>query len=378
MIMLMIMLACFIDVSCKKDKDKDSNDDNTETNGTGTSGGGAETGVYMGIIGFNHLLHEKSISLLNEETKGNFDLFIDGLYIETGTKLYDAVETGLENLQKTTLPNDLVNAAIVTFTDGIDQSSNPNYTYMEHCNMINDKISNVKIKGANINAYSIGFKGQDITDSVLFKLNLNKMASKPENATIAKNMDDVYTKFSEIADDLYNESQSQILSLSLPVKSKGVEIRITFDNVQDPANSNLYIEGTWSDPSSPSLTNIIYHGLNSSSGITLSGGTAQFNDYYRFSFENLTIGSGMTVPINNMKQYDRVTPSSPWQPNVEFQKEGDIQVTITRKSAVIMLVLDCSSSMKEFSALQNSAKNFVNILCRNTGKSKVITSAAKK
>jgi hypothetical protein len=285
---------------------------------------------------------------------------------QNGTKLYDAVDAAIDRLQKAALPNDLEKVAIVTFTDGLDQGSyNANYTSNEeYLNAINSKIKNVKVKGLDINAHSIGIRGGDITDVNQFILNLNKIASTPGNVTEVTNMNDVYSKFSEIASDLYSESQSQVISLSIPQKYGGTKIRFTFDRVTNAANSNIYIEGTWSGNS---LTSIVYQGLRGGSETTVAGTPATIPNYLTFSFANLTTTSGGNVPTDNIQQWEFTGSSSQWQINSEFGGSNNIKIDVTKKSAVIMLVLDCSSSLgNQFGNMQNSAKNFINILCSSS------------
>ena len=104
---LVVTLTTF--TSCRKPK----TEDNTP----------AKEGLYLGIIGFNQELYTMPLGLLNQDTKHNFENFVDGLTMQDGTILYHAVNTGLNSLAKAKVPENLINVSVVTFTDGLDQGS---------------------------------------------------------------------------------------------------------------------------------------------------------------------------------------------------------------------------------------------------------------
>ena len=227
------------------------------------------SGIYLGITGFNASLYSYPISELNEENKTGFNSFIDSLNMKKGTVLYYAVEQALSQMQSVKLPADLSTAAIVTFTDGLDQGSfmlngshGDNDTYL---NSINYRIKNDSIGGQPITAYAIGLRGKDIQDEDVTKFtnNLKKLSSSAENATEVTSMAEVNAKFKEIAEQL--------------------------------------------------------------------------------------------------------CPNNTWQRTSEFDKEEDSDIVTERGSAVIMLVLDCSSSLADdFVKAQTNAKDFINTLYNST------------
>lgn len=91
-----------------------------------------DTGVYLGIIGFNDHLTTKPISMLNNLTRSEYISFINGLTMKNGTLLYWATENALQSLKLAPEPENLKNVVLVTFTDGLDQGSlmmNPTYLY---------------------------------------------------------------------------------------------------------------------------------------------------------------------------------------------------------------------------------------------------------
>lgn len=75
------------------------------------------SGIYLGITGFNSELYEYPIQILTENTKEGYEGFVNSLSMADGTLLYYSVDEALNALQKTELPADLSNVAIVTFTE---------------------------------------------------------------------------------------------------------------------------------------------------------------------------------------------------------------------------------------------------------------------
>ncbi len=320
-----------------------------------------ENGLYMGIIGFNQSLTTKDIALLNSDTETEFTDFVDGLTTQSGTLLYYAVDEAINKLTTTALPEELVNVSIVTFTDGLDQGSlmmnssyNDNAAYLA---AINDRIESVRVQNQPITAYSIGLKGNDVSDDEQFMANLQNFASAPENATEVSSMDEAYTQFRKIAEQLNNVNTSQTFSLTIPGQSNGTKIRFTFDNVTDASQSQLYIEGVFS-LGDRSLKEITYHGLTCGSGDVVVG--EQEGIFVTFTFTDMQNTSEKLIPTNDIKQWSYITTTAQWQINSEFTPENNTQMEVIRKNAVIMLVLDCSSSLgTQFATMQTYAQSFI-------------------
>ena len=115
-IMLMVVVICA--AGCKK-----TDDPNNGENSGGNNSGGIEEGVYLGIIGFNDDLKTKTIDLLDATSEHAYTNFISTLDMRDGTVLYHADNKALDWLQNATLPDQLINVSLVTFTDGLDNGS---------------------------------------------------------------------------------------------------------------------------------------------------------------------------------------------------------------------------------------------------------------
>ncbi len=328
------------------------------------SGAVIPSGVYMGIIGFNQSLYSKEISSLSTTAKSQFTNFVNNLTSSNGTLLYYAVDNAIDALKEADLPEDLVNVSIITFTDGLDQGSimmNSKYTTNEaYLSAINTRIKTEEIKGLNLTAYSIGLRGNDVTDVTQFQKNLQSLASDADNAIEVSDISEVNAKFEDIANDVYNESFSHTIGLTIPGQSDGTRVRFTFDNVSNASYSTMYIEGTFR-LSDRTLTDITYVGLSCPSGATIKG--VQDGIYVTFTFEEVKSLTNRTISASYIDQWSYITDSSKWQINSEFTPENNTTMTVLRKSAVIMLVLDCSSSLgSQFSTVKTQANNFISRL----------------
>jgi len=333
-------------------------------------GGGDEPGLYLGIIGFNSNIITREISFLTKTNRGDFQNWINGLEMGQFTGLYYAVDNAITILQGALLPEDLGSVSIVTFTDGLDNVSimlNTNYTSpIDYRNALRNRISNTRIKNLPINAYSIGIRGNDVTDVAGFRAGLEAIASHQNNVHEVTNMIDVENRFRDIANSLHNVYQRHILKLKIPGGyADNTRIRFTFDDVTEAVASNMYIEGVLRrNGANVSLQNVVYHGLTSSNSATTITGTVETVSV-TFSFENITTAPGIIVSTSNLQQW-YMPPSSPWQVNGEFEQSSDIQIDEVSSSAVIMLVLDCTTSLGSsgFSDMKRAATDFIQILTR--------------
>ena len=374
----MLIVAVAFAAGCKKD----SAEPNNGGNGGGNGGGGSsltEEGIYLGVIGFNDNLYTKEIGLLNNSTTNDYKTFINNLTAANGTALYYADYVALDKLKSSQEPPKLTNVVLVTFTDGLDNVSigpslpNPgNYnTDEEYRNALHNKIKNDIVHGKHINAYTIGLKGLDAqADLATFRANLKKLASDDNNVYEADNMNQALESFAEIAESLHSVSTTSKLMLKIPGGyNSGIQIRFTFDNVTSVENSNLYIEATYTkNASGLVLNNISYHGFKN--GATSLASVGVEGSYYKIVFENLTKNNGdilSQTDINRIKLWKN--NSTNWVPETEFTPNGSTQVIEEQSSALIMLVLDCTTSLgvNDFDSMKTAAKEFVETLIASNG-----------
>lgn len=331
------------------------------------AGGGTRSGLYIGIIGFNQELYRMPVERLTAASLSRFNSFIDDLTTKKGTLLYYSVSESLGMLSQARYPYDLFNASLVTFTDGLDQGSpmmiDPYPGDEEYLQELNTRLYESRISGVGLTAYSIGLMGSDVTDVTKFRSNLTKLACPASNAFEVSNMSTVNSHFQEIADQLSQTltRYSYNLSITIPGQADGMRVRFTLDNVSSAASSSLYIEGTF-DLATKSLTNVTYKGLTTSAGTTIRG---EVNGIFvRFTFRDVVVGNGTSDNLskNYFLHWDYITSTGKWQRNSEFDAENDssMEVNKWKKSAVVLLNLDCSSSLSgDFSSLKTHAKSFI-------------------
>lgn len=330
--------------------------------------GGLLPGLYMGIIGFNEDIIDKGdMSLLAPNTKSSFISFVNGLTTKKSTVLYYGVDQALDKLTSTSFPNDLGNVAVVTFTDGLDQGSLPMVDYKygsrdEYRTYLNSRIKSTKVQGLPLSAYTIGLRGGDVTDYEGFKKNLVSLASSEGNATEVTDMNAVNSRFQEIANQLISITETKGLSIKFPKLDDGQTYRFTFDNVSNAAQSKVYIEGRMNVREN-TLNNVKYVGLTCASGTSIQG-KADGRIKVVFDFEDVKMADGTALSLDYINEY--YLEGSYWQVNSEFDKGEDIEVTVERSSAAIMLVLDCSSSLQsdgdKFTEMKTHAKAFIETL----------------
>ena len=329
----------------------------------------SKQGLYVGIVGFNTDIHSKTIQILNNSTKEEMKEFINNLTMDNGTVLYHAVNTAIDQLEAITPPEDLINVSIITFTDGLDQGSyamNPDYNSGgEYLDAVNRRIRTELIGDMPISAYSIGVRGNDVGENLAaFRQNLQKLSSDPiHNVFEIQSMTEVGQIFSNIAQDLYSQSSSWDVTLTTPAPEPRTLIRFTFDNVNDASESQKYIEGVFLVSNGVSMLNEVeYVGLQDLGRIIypeMVGSTAVF------TFQNLLSTNGAQVYTTNTKYW--TWNGSQWLKNSEFTPNGNTVVKEEFRSALIMLVLDCSSSLSsDFNSIKSAACQFIETLNGNT------------
>ncbi len=377
---LMLMAAVMTTASCTKDPNNGGNSggNNSGGNNSGGSGGGSSPtteGIYLGIIGFNLDLYTKEIKLLNSSSENEFSSFIGNLRPGNLTSLYYADYQGLKKLKSYPKPPKLKNVALVTFTDGLDNASlddaekNPESysSKLAYRTGLHNKIVNELIHGKNVAAYTIGLKGGDVQDEVEFQDNLDKLASIDNNAFLVSNMNEVKQRFKQIADSLYSTSTSVNVKLDVPPGyDEGTQIRFTFDITAsgNPQQSSRYIAATYKRTSnSRILDNITYGGL--ADGRRSIESFDKQNGFYRFLFEDLKDLQGNPISQTSLNRVLlwRKSSNGVWEKETEFVPANSVVTEEDRNSALIMLVLDCTTSLgNDFSKMQDAAKDFVRTL----------------
>lgn len=323
-------------------------------------------GIYMGLIAFNDQLQNKPIALLDETSKDEFTDFIDNMQMGNATLLYYAVDQAITTMTASTYPENLNNAVLITFTDGLDQGSlamAPEHrTSRNYAAYLSERIGSTSVQEHKLKAYAIGLKSNDVADDELFMLNLEALSSDTTVHPVS-DITEVQEELSRLYEELSRQTSKRTISVSVPMMSHDDTYRFTFDHVSDNIeNSTLYLEGVF-NIDDLSLDNVTYHGFTSTSGKKI---IAERNGVYlKFTFDdcrNLEEDI-LEVEKDDIDQWTYIASRDTWQHNVENDKDGKINIEDIKNSAVIMFALDCSSSLNGlFPTLKETAKSFISRL----------------
>jgi hypothetical protein len=335
--------------------------------------------IYVRVFSFDSEIKEITNGLILLDNSNAIETFFNDLgnrYVlstKPGTLLYRAVQTGLSVLMadEMRLPEDIVAANLITFTDGLDQGSttpglppvpgvlNENrdslarMTPDQSRTYLKEKFNTLRVHGKPITGYSIGLMGTDVdkANEHLFTDNLNAFRSEEKNFRERQTIAQIRDDFREIGDKLFDETRDSIMMLEIPTPNPGTRVRWTFDIARGnnssaaAAGSRRYIEGDYDYDANdrPLLQNIRYGGDiysgQYSPGTTVTG---RLNGMMvQFVFSQFSGANDTDI----VREWLQISGSGAWQPNVEFVKNADeIKEEITHSTAIYM-VLDSSMSM---------------------------------
>ena len=324
----------------------------------------AETGMYMGVIGYNQTLNTKELSYLDSTTVTEYNDFIANLTTQSGRLMYYSVDKALDALNSASQPENLQNVAIVTFTKGLDQGSlmmtDLYETETEYANALSARIADERVFGRPIKAYTVGLLNDNVKDANQFRYNLYALSSDSTKAMEVNNISEVNNKFQSIADDLVSRNMSEKLTLVFPGVGTGTRIRFTLDEVTENTvqDSQVYIEGTFS-LKTRSLTDITYHGLTCNSGDSVAA-TSVNGMFVTLVFNGIQLDSEERIEKKNIREWYWVEDLSAWEASTEFSVSDLPDIESTYSSALVMLLLDCSSVLDDdFADLKNAANAFI-------------------
>jgi len=357
-------------------------------------------GIYVGIIKFADVATDITTSsgtppISLTSNRSTLVSRLSSSYSKAstiGTTMFYAVHRALANLKnrEAYYPTNIDSVSIITFTDGLDNQSAGlsrlseytiegkqfanNVLYAEY---VRDEIENRKIADIPITAYSVGVRGSDVTDPEAFLNNLIAIAS-PGNHNELTNFADVQSIFDGIADGLnIVQGTTATFTMVTTLLDEGTRVRMTFDldvsnNSASAGTSQRYIEGTiGSVDNTYTFNNITYvGGISSAAGAGPLIGTRS-GTRVNFVFNNITLANpntGVTAAYNPAANQTRqwlIQPgSSVWGPNTEYDSTGSSTTNIEKRSAIIYLVLDCSTSLSDTQVTQirTAATSFINSL----------------
>ena len=334
------------------------------------TGGSKKGSLYMGIIGFNIQLFNFAIRRLDADSKPDFYSFIEGLQADDiSTLLYLSVDESLNKLQEAAYPSDLSTAALITFTDGLDMgtpSMVDNYPGHEaYLKYLHERIVNEPVSNQPLTAWSIGLPGVDVDDRDQFSKNLVSIATSESTQYWADDMPAVDAHFQQIARQLNQSSSIQSLTIEIPAVDQDRLMRFTLDGVEAATSSKKYIEGVF-DLDSRSLKNVKYQGIVSTSGSTVQG--VADDPLVTFTFSGLQSKDDALISEEKIDHWLYNKDNGKWVSNHnEFNASEQASVYNEKRSAIIMLNMDCSKSLgTDLDLLKGIAKHFIDELYKFT------------
>ena len=165
----------------------------------------------IGVISFSDVINAMPLTSDHSVISN----YIENIQQGPFTSLYEAMNQGIDSL----LANDSESRAILTFTDGTDNNSNPAFTPA----YLKNKLEN-NPNGIQVNSFTIGLSGNGGVDrTILEDLAVNGGAA--EFPTNIGGLKAVFDKFSSSISNVYNFTyvrNQQPISGNAPVKLKFV------------------------------------------------------------------------------------------------------------------------------------------------------------
>ncbi len=337
------------------------------------SEGGNESGLYLGMSTFERNLTYYPAHLISEETLESYNDIVDNLELTTlnGTVLYYSIDEDISSMQSITMPDDIFNVSIVTFTDGLDEGSlsyrrGVYKTKAEYLDALHTRLANEQVAGLPIKSYAIGLMGTDAQSNIdEFRTNLEKIASTPVNDNEQyvyeiSSINELNSSFESIAEQLSQNIRVQKVIVSMPFPEHGERKRFTLDN-NAPNQSDRYIEGVV-DLDNLQLIDVVYHGLTSTSG-SIVPISADYGFELEFTFDGIQTSDGTEIIQDDIQLWYISASGSSWQRNTEFSPSENSSVYTEQKSALVFLNLDLSKSLEgQLPTLKTGAKSFLSKL----------------
>ncbi len=253
--------------------------------------------IRIGIIAFNSLKKTlvREIEPLTDMTYGRMVNFINSFDVSTGTALYYSLDKAIDmataytNTLKST--DEYATPIIVTFTDGLDQTSLDRSKNLKTADAYNLYV-NEKIRNADVEHFVVPFKGSDIqTDSQKDKferiLKGLTMPSDDSHYLPVSEMNQLSAIFGQIASDLVD--RWQVLQCYVAPARQG-QVCWTFGKKKYKAPKPVPVP-------KPQGGRNIFLGLNGSIGLPMGSGgywkptTKEYYDSYGYHSEYNYYGS---------------------------------------------------------------------------------------
>ena len=353
-------------------------------------------GIYIGIVTLGPdahditngpiLLDHSGFNTLNRllETRYQVD------YTRPGTALFYATHLALANMKRAerNLPQTLHNVYILTFTDGLDNTStglslpninDPGNTRNEefaggsmanYMRFVKQELDTRQINGTSIEAHVAGVMGIDVENMnvAAFRAALRSLASNDGvvyDDTMLSSFADLQPLFNYIAMQIISRWQVSHFQMDTPSFPRGTKVRMTFGGERtslQAANARRYVEGEVIIRNREYyLTNIMYNNVISNVGTEVKG--ELLGSMVRYNFPGFN-GVELENERHNIRQFYMDEDADAWQINSEYRSDDSSRTITERNNALIYLVLDQSNSIgREYvPGIRDAVKNFIQVL----------------
>lgn len=202
--------------------------------------------IKLGIVSFSKINETKFLDIrpLTSSSYSEVERFINGLSMQNGTALYYAMDKSIDIIEdycakSISESQPLSTAMMVTFTDGLDQTSRDAehniYTADDYYNELRPKVNNAKIGNIPIRSVIRGVQGDDIISSA----QLGKFKSVGESLGDFKllgSISELSYDFENIALSLINEWR--VLNCFVPNSFKG---QVAWTYPQKPPKPKIFV-----------------------------------------------------------------------------------------------------------------------------------------
>lgn len=349
-------------------------------------------GIYVGIVTFGPRAEDitgGSPIYLDEDGLNTLNELLDSKYtVENtiGTALFYAAHLALANMTRAQpiLPQNLGVVAMFTFTDGLDVSSTglslppiddpgnirglrfAGEDLMMYQYFIKLELYTRRINNTPINAFVAAVRGDDVTDDETFQETLLSLVSNRNN--IERNdMEHVSDMFRDIAATIVEDLTTRSFIMITPEYPHGTRVRMTFNgeaNYEQAQNALRYIEGEIAIQNNRYyLTNITYGGgVRASTGDRIVGTIERGSLVFEFpNFSGYDLSQSQAVLQRDLRQWVMRPIERRWQINSEYRPGNEINAREVRNNALVYIVLDRSSSIRQedVERVREYAKRFI-------------------
>lgn len=257
-----------------------------------------EGNIRIGIVGFSKISETEFYPITRLTIDSYFDMcmFINRKKVQNGTALYYAMDKAIDAMEAycaTSIPSDepLSSAMMVTFTDGLDQTSRDEskgiYTADDYYFELQRKMNNKKIDGVPLQSKMRGVRGIDIaTDAQLGKF--SQIGNSLAEFKLLGSVSELGKEFKYIADGLINEWR--VLNCYVPNSFKG-RVAWTY-----PSRKPVVVE----KPKEPKQKGKFLFGINAGIGMAVNKGAAGYTIYNIINSNGFTgtIGLDFAFPVS--------------------------------------------------------------------------------